>query len=504
MSGPDEYTVANKAIRRVNNKPPHGLTRRDALRTLSAAALAGMAWPAGRALADRRRPDLAPVPGDLLGNRFFTFNTVVRVNQIETSRDVTNGEDEASIHTPEAARTFREAIEANWPGARMTWSFSWLALQDQRPNYRELRDLVVSYHERYGDEITFIPGGYFANMYNTREQVNRDLHEGLQMVSRMVGGGYRPQSVIAGFLSAENLRFLAEEEGIHVCQGNIWSQYAIDNGDGEGSISYPYYPSREHFCKPAQGPGDFIDCVNLDGWTVDFLMAMYPGQRLIDGIHCGSRQGVGPIETVIRQGTEIGVREMVATTAAHFDRGFELNGFAWVTVCWEMSLVEARQIYGYKGRNGLDGLALWFQEMRRRWPSALCVTQGEFGLLWRDRFKSNDGIDYRFVQRGTGVCGSDPDLEIRWFMNRDFRLALLRNVQTGEPEKVIDFTRYDLRAEEPSDPEPGGHSRNWSLMNRLNQKGVRPEDTPVPISQLTADERAMIARRYPDLVSGMR
>ncbi|MFA5814191.1 MAG: hypothetical protein WC865_01025 [Bacteroidales bacterium] len=30
----------------------------------------------------------------LLGNRFFTFNTVVRVNQIETSRDVTNGEDE--------------------------------------------------------------------------------------------------------------------------------------------------------------------------------------------------------------------------------------------------------------------------------------------------------------------------------------------------------------------------------------------------------------------------
>ena len=112
----------------------------------------------------------------------------------------------------------------------------------------------LSFHIKKGfrDEITFIPGAYFSNMYNTREQVNRDLHEGLKRVSEIVGDGYRPLSVVAGFLAAENLRYLVEDEGIHVCQGNIWSQYAVDNGDGEGSISYPYYPSREHFCKPAQ------------------------------------------------------------------------------------------------------------------------------------------------------------------------------------------------------------------------------------------------------------
>jgi hypothetical protein len=195
---------------------------------------------------------------------------------------------------------------------------------------------------------------------------------------------------------------------------------------------------------------------------------------------------------------------MIATTAAHFDQGFALNGFAWVTCCWEMSLVEARQIYGYRGRNGIEGLGIWFREMRRRWPTATCITQGEFGLLWRERFTTNDEIDYRFVQRGTGVCGSDPDLEIRWFMNRDFRLALLRNVLTGEPEKVIDFTRYDLAAREPDDPEPGGHSRNWSLMNRINQKGVRPGDEPVPIGQLANDEQTLIARRYPELIAGVR
>ena len=46
-------------------------------------------------------------------------------------------------------------------------------------------------------------------------------------------------------------------------------QHNIDGGGADGSPSYPFYPSTEHFCKPAQGKSDFIDCVNLDGWTMD-------------------------------------------------------------------------------------------------------------------------------------------------------------------------------------------------------------------------------------------
>ena len=446
--------------------------------------------------------EVAATSLQLMGNRFFTFNSVVRVNQIETSRDVANGEDEGSIHSPKEARELRETIEKNWLGARMTWAFSWLALSDERQNYVDLRELIVSYHKKYGDEITFIPGGYFANMYNSRKQVNKDLHDALQQITEMVGDGYRPKSILAGFLAADNLKYLAEEENIHVCQGNIWSQYAVDNGDGEGSISYPYYPSTEHFCKPAQGKADLIDCVNLDGWTVDFICGMDPGGKKLSDEWCGSRVGVGPIETVIRQGTENGVKEMLHTTAAHFDKGFELNNFAWVTVGWEMSLVEARKIYGYKdNRNGMEGLVIWLQEMKKRWPDAKFITQGEFGLLWRDHFKNNDDIDYQFIQRGSGICNSNAEQEIRWFMNKDFRLALLRNWKEDSPEMLIDFTRYDLTATEPADPksvtEP---SRNWSLMNRLNQKGSRPQDTPMPITELNEEELTSIKSRFPELV----
>jgi hypothetical protein len=422
----------------------------------------------------------------LKGNRLLTFNTVVRVNQIEVSRDRNAGEDEGSLHTIESVRLLRDCFERGFPGGRMTWAFSWLALQDRRPNYEAIRKQVREYHHRYGDEITFIPGGYFAPMYNRREQVNRDLHDALTLVSEMVGNGYRPRSVVAGYLAAENLRYLSEHEGIHVAQGNIWSQYAIDNGDGDGSLSYPYYPSRQHFCKPAQSPGDFIDCVNLDGWTMDFLAAR---RRGFDG-GFNSRMGVGPLETVFAHGPEKGLRQMVETTAVHFDSGFTLNGFAWVTNCWEVCLVP----------RAIDSLTLWLQEIRRRWPATLCVTQGEFGLAWRQQFPANEQVDYRFVQRGTGIGGSDADKQIRWFMNRDYRLALLRDWKTDEREQVVDFTRYDLPAQEPPDATSDKPARNWSIMNRINQKGTRPQDKPVLLAELPAEDRDFIGRRHPELL----
>jgi hypothetical protein len=79
-------------------------------------------------------------------------------------------------------------------------------------------------------------------------------------------------------------------------------------------------------------------------------------------------------------------------------------------------------------------------------------------------------------------------------MNPDFRLALLRDAGDAATEKVIDFTRYDLAAQEP-----GEMGRNWSLMNRINQKGVRPQDRPTPLRDLPEEDRAFIAFRYPEL-----
>ncbi len=422
-------------------------------------------------------PVLAERPSPLRG-RFLTHVSIVRVNQIEVRPDRSIGLDEAGDNSSDKIRSRREAFARGCPDGKMTWAISWLALNDSRAEYKEARRLLAEYHARYGDEITFIPGGYFAPMFNTRDEIRKNIHAALAMISIMVGGGYRPQCLVAGYMDAENQRLLAADEGIHVCQGQIWSQHGIDNGDGDGGICYPYYPSREHYLKPAQGAADFIDCVCLDGWTCDFLTARREGFQ--GGFN--SRLGVGPIESVGNLGKVVGRREMMDTTAVHFDGGHAFNNFGWVTAIWEVSI----------GHD--EDLTYWLQAVRDRWPDTQVITEGAFGMEWRAHTPNNAALNYRFDAKGTGAPGSEANLEIEWFMNREFRLALLRDwTKDGEPV-AIDFTRYDLKAEEPQ-----GLQREWSLMNVLNQKDLRPQDKPTPLQQLSADDQRRIYKRYPQL-----
>jgi hypothetical protein len=421
-----------------------------------------------------------PINPSPLRGRFLTHVSVVRVNQVEVTPTRNIGLDEAADNTPAKIQARRDAFARGCPNGRMTWAISWLALHDTRAEYQQARRLLVSFHHQYGDEITFIPGGYFAPMYNTREQIRSTINQALALISTMVGGGYRPQCLVAGFMDAENQRDLALDQGIHVCQGQIWSQHGIDHGDGDGGICYPYYPSRQHYLKPAQGPTDFIDCVCLDGWTCDFLAARREGFQ--GGFN--SRMGVGPIETVGDLGQAIGRKEMLDTTAIHFDGGHALNGFGWVTAIWEVSI-------------GHDpDLTFWLQSIHERWPDTQVIPEGEFGLLWRKHNASNAFLNYRFDEKGTGAPGSEKNLEIQWFMNRDFRLALLHDWVRNTPTLAIDFTRYDLQAKEPR-----GLQREWSLMNVLNQKGTRPQDKPIRLSQLPAEDQRRIFADYPQLKS---
>src|ERR1700753_336886 len=409
-------------------------TRRQFLSgaSASAASLALAGIPRGASPASG---NTSPMRG-----RYLTHVSVVRVNQIEVTPTRSIGEDESGDNSTSHIRSRREAFARGCPDGKMTWAISWLALKDTRKEYQEARRLLASYHDRYGDEITFIPGGYFAPMYDTREHNRQTIHDALQMISEMVGSGYRPQCLVAGFMDAENQRFLATDEGIHVCQGQIWSQHGIDNGDGDGGICYPYYPSREHYLKPAQGPADFIDCVCLDGWTCDFLPARRQGFE--GGFN--SRMGVGPIETVQNLGTPAGRKEMLDTTAVHFDTGHALNGFGWVTAIWEVSIKHD------------EDLTWWLQAVHDRGPDTQVITEGEFGLEWRKHNPNNAKLNNRFDEKGTGAPGSEKNLEIQWFMNREFRRELLRDWTKEAPPMAMDFTRYDLPAAEPQQPQ-----REW-------------------------------------------
>jgi hypothetical protein len=438
---------------------------------------------------------------NLLGGRYVTLCIMIRTTPWEVSRDVKLiDEDESDFHTLDVVRTLREAFAVNNPSGSLTWGFTLNALEDKRQNYVDIRKYVVECLHKYGDEITYFPG-YFPALYLPRARVNREITEALDLVSYIGGGGYRPQSIIGGFLSSDNMRYLSEKENIHVAHGVIWSQHAVDGGGADGSPSYPYYPSREHFCKPAQGNSDFIDCVNLDGWSVDFQCARISGgiQGTTVFNSASSRRGVGPIETYCDWGLEIGHLSVMHTQSIHFDRGFELNGFGWIPNIWEAALVKRPERKDWGETFIPAAMTKWVTDTVKRWPDVKFIPFGRFGEIWRKHYRSNTW-DYRFEERGLGIGNSWGNEDLRWFMNKSFRLAMVRNWQQNTPELVIDFTRYDLPASEPADPSPDNPVKDWSLMNCINQKGLRKQDKPVPIYDLGNDEKALIARYYPELL----
>ena len=119
---------------------------------------------------------------------------------------------------------------------------------------------------------------------------------------------------------------------------------------------------------------------------------------------------------------------MMHTEAIHFDKGLELNGFGWVANIWE-----AQMVHEFGKDLICDAMKMWVTGTKERWPDTHFVTFGEFGELWRKQYKSNDDWNYRFVERGSGLGDSYNNLEIKWFMNKEFRLALLRDWHTKIP-----------------------------------------------------------------------
>lgn len=438
---------------------------------------------------------MAQEPLELLGNRYVTLCIMIRTTPWEVSRDVKlHPRDEGGEwHDPAAIKRMRETYQKNNPGARLTWGFTLNAIEDQRENFRQIREYAAWCHWNYGDEVSYFPG-YFPAMYLPRERVNREMSEAIKEISEFVGKGYRPQCIMGGFLSSNSLEYLAKKENIHVAHSVIWSQFNVDGGGADGSVSYPYYPSKEHFCKPAQGKKDMIDCVSLDGWTMDFICARRSGANGQSFNSYNSRRGVGPLETYKLWGSELGNYEVMHTMGLHFDTGFELNGFGWVTNIWE-----AQMLHEFGEDFICNSLELWVKSTKERWPDTKFVTFGEFGEAWRAQYKDNDEWNYHFEERGSGFADSFSNLELRWFMNKKFRMALLRDWHTeGSPTYVIDFTRYDIPAVEPADATPDNPNKNWSLINVLNQKQSRPQDKPCLITELPEECQALIRQMYPE------
>ena len=440
-----------------------------------------------------------------LKGRYINVMVGIRLHSWENTRARGHGETpERNLHTTEIALKMRKSIAEAFPGARITWAWTWYALKDMAPNYVELRKLMVQFVKEYGDEIAFWPGIYSECKFNTIEQAKKDLHEGLELVSQMVGNGYRSKSVVSGQMSVEVMKYLAEYENVHVAQAQEWSQFNIGGQDGDGGIIDPYYPSKDHFIKPAQSPrgeGDFVDMVTVDAFTVDFFAGRLPGM----GKNYNSRVGIGPIEALLSYGPELGLKELMHVTDVHFNPAtVGHNGFGMVTAVYELSLFSWMKP---------DYLPNWLKAVKAKYPDTQMIPLGEFGEKWREHNPDNSRINLKFVERGNDMPSLEegrtihptykftpkifcPEMEIRWYFNKDFRFATIQNWKENGPKLVMDYTRYNQPYKEPS-----GNviERHWDILDMINQKQSRPQDKPKAFAELPAEEQAKILKWYPEL-----
>lgn len=422
-------------------------------------------------------------PSTPIGRR-LTINTIVRRHQIEATRDRSLWEDETPLHSAALVERFSDAVRSAVPDARLTWALSWGALTDDSPRYRDIRRTLARIATEHGDDVTFVPGGFFANLYGSRDEVARDISDAVDLLHASFDRA--TTSLVAGFLAAENIS-RARDLGIRTVQGNIWSQFDIDLQDGDGSLAYPYYPSRNHFLVPGRGD-DRIDAVQLDGWTVDLVAARTAGMSS----EYNSRLGLGPIETLHRLPRAEALRELDATSEAHLnERNVARNGLGWLTVNYEISEV-ARGLE--HDPTTLDAWAGWLGGLRERWSDLEVTTIARFGDEWRARHADNEDLAYLLQQSGSGVQASRAGETVTWFMCADFRLGV---VQVGNAVEVFDFTSYAGAFAEPA--ERG--DRRWSLLGEINQKQTRPQDRPVALAAFLAqhpDVDAALDRHWGD------
>ena len=409
--------------------------------------------------------------------RYLNINSAIRKYVVEAGRDLHFFGDESQEHTAERVQEFSDTIRGGIPDARITWALSWGALTDTSERYRRIREKVKEMHRVYNDEVTFLVGGFFPIMYNTSDEINKDIHDALKLIEEMMDG-YRPKSLICGYLSAPCIEYAREHEGIIAVQGTIWSQYGVDLGDGDGGMPYPFYPSKQHYLKPAQGKADFIDCFNLDCYTVDSICARNETDR---GVDYNSRTGVGGIETYNILGLGTGMQQAMHSTRVHFDENIKHNPYGWV-----VNTVELSQF----GR-GKPFYREWPKWIKETWDDVQCLTQTELAEALRKEFPDNSALSYCFKQSGSGIVGpikggSVRSEEVAWIMNQSFRLGILK--KEGNQHFVYDYTDYRQEYREPTfipNPVNPLTNRGWSLMGEINQKRSRTQDKPVPFEDFT-------------------
>lgn len=146
---------------------------------------------------------------------------------------------------------------------------------------------------------------------------------------------------------------------------------------------------------------------------------------------------------------------MKQVTDRYFQDNWENLPFVWVTNQLEMSVIHRNNEVRRAFKN-------WLDHIRKIYKDVHLLKIADFSELFRKHYQDNSKIQYSFRYRGIGISSSDPEKEVLWWMNKDYRLGVLVSKNTAQ---IMDYLVYTDDIQEPQGPES-----NWNISGIVSQK----------------------------------
>ena len=208
----------------------------------------------------------------------------------------------------------------------MTWAVSWSALQDTRKEYKETANSSPTFTVTSATKSPSSRAVISRRVQHARAGIAPPFATALGMVSAMVGGNLVPQSS-SPVMDAENQRLLAKTKTSTFARDRSGASTASTTAMAMAASAIPTTPAANTISSPPRASRiSSIASASTAGPATSLLLGA-KGSRADSTAASASV----PSRAVGNLGKEVGRKEMLDTTAMHFDAGRALNGFGFVT-----------------------------------------------------------------------------------------------------------------------------------------------------------------------------
>src|SRR3990172_3758332 len=287
------------------------------------------------------------------------------------------------------------------PGVKVSWMPDIDTLRTREDLIKEL----MSYHDKYGDEVT-IDLAASTILYN-KQGIRKVIDEGMSKLKN--GLGSYPGAVGAAHLTTDALYYLNRKYGVEIAEAFLWEQMGVDGYSTDGGINGPYYPAGHHTLVPARNEKERVNVVVLDGWSREFFETKYPYTSCMAPHPWDANLVACDGAAFMKYMTDLFLKDnLVRNTFGIFCMRVELD---WINqTFWTYN----------KHRQMKARFFEWVDYMFSAYPDIHYATLTEFNSFFRSICPDNGRLLYKYLERSK----YEPNRRIYWYFCKGYRIAV--------------------------------------------------------------------------------